>query len=96
MFGLGDWIVAVDPEGHVVWYVAVPGGIHQVARAADGELLAVVSRQGVVKFDLSGVPSALYRAETFDEPADAIEVGAAALHHDVIELPNGDLAGLSS
>ncbi|MEQ1570329.1 MAG: aryl-sulfate sulfotransferase [Myxococcota bacterium] len=96
LLGLGNYLVAVDPQGLPVWFVPIQGSIHEANRLSTGELVVVVNRQLVTVFGVSGEPHQMYRpARNFDDPVGSIAVDVEALHHDLIELPNGNLVGLS-
>jgi hypothetical protein len=96
LLGLRGYLIAVDPAGAPVWYEPIDGSIHEANRTASGDLYVIVNRQTLTVTDLSGAPKAVYRAaRTTDPLADTVPVDVDAIHHDAIQLPNGDFAALS-
>ncbi|MEQ1502554.1 MAG: aryl-sulfate sulfotransferase [Myxococcota bacterium] len=96
LVGFGNYLVMLDPQGHPVWYMPVQGSIHEATRLANGDLILVVNRTTVTEVDLSGAIVRQWRAGlTTDQPASAIPLDVEATHHDVLELPDGNLVTLS-
>lgn len=96
LVGFGNYLTLLDPEGFPVWYLPIQGSIHEANRLANGNFLVVVNRTMVHEFSLDGTLVSSYRAAgTDDVPAGSIAVDVDATHHDAIELPNGNLVGLS-
>ena len=98
-FGL---LVAVDATGEVVWYYRADHTIMQAIPLANGNLLYMASLDGVwgilVEIDLLGnvVRRWHSRAAAGRAPAGSILVDTDSLHHEIIELPSGNLVALSS
>ena len=98
-FGL---LVAVDAAGDVVWFYRAEHSIGPVIPLADGNLLYMASIENVwgvlVEIDLLGSVVRRWhsRGLAAQAPADSILVDVDSLHHDVVELPSGNLAALGS
>ena len=98
-FGL---LLAVDSAGEVVWYYR---GDHRTGHAiplANGNLLYQAAPGGIwgilVEIDLLGnVVRRWHSRSVVDQvPDESILVDVDSLHHDVIELPSGNFATLST
>ena len=98
-FGL---LVAVDASGEVVWYYRTDHSIMQAIPLANGNLLYMGSLDGIwgvlVEIDVLGnvVRRWHSRAAADHAPPGSILVDTDSLHHDVVELPSGNLAALGS
>ena len=98
-FGL---LVAVDVSGEVVWYYRAEHSIGPAIPLANGNLLYMASVDNVwgilVEIDLLGnvVRRWHSRALASGAPAGSILVDVDSLHHDMVELPSGNLATLGS
>ncbi len=98
-FGL---LVAVDATGEVVWYYRADHTIMQAIPLANGNLLYMASLDGVwgmlVEIDVLGnvVRRWHSRAAAESAPAGSVLVDTDSLHHEIIELPSGNLVALSS
>ena len=95
-------LVAVDASGEVVWYFRTDHSIMQAIPLANGNLLYMASVDTVwgvlVEIDVLGnvVRRWHSRAAADLVPAGSILVDTDSLHHEIIELPSGNLATLSS
>ena len=98
-FGL---LVAVDASGDVVWYYRAEHTIAHAIPLANGNLLYMASVDGVwailVEIDLLGNVARRWhsRALADSAPADSVLVDVDSLHHDLVELPSGNLLALGS
>ncbi|MCY4029145.1 MAG: aryl-sulfate sulfotransferase [Acidobacteria bacterium] len=98
-FGL---LVAVDASGEVVWYYRADHTIMQAIPLANGNLLYMASLDGIwgilVEIDILGnvVRRWHSRAAADHAPPGSILVDTDSLHHDVVELPSGNLVALGS
>ena len=98
-FGL---LVAVDASGDVVWYYRAEHTIAHAIPLANGNLLYMASEDGVwailVEIDLLGNVARRWhsRALADSAPADSVLVDVDSLHHDLVELPSGNLLALGS
>jgi len=101
------YLVAVDEAGEVVWYYRQTHSIQDVRRSADGDLLFIHHETGVRRIDVTDDSMVEWSGTTGldDAPEDdhgrayagdgAIRVETDQMHHEVIELPNGNLMTLS-
>jgi hypothetical protein len=101
------YLLAVDPQGEVVWYYRQTHSIQEVRRTQDGQLVFIHHEIGVRK--LNPVDGSLIEwsgttgLDTAPEDefgrayagAEAIRVDTEQMHHEVIELPDGNLMTLS-
>ena len=98
-FGL---LVAVDAAGDVVWYYRAGHVIANAVPLANGNLLYMANVDGIwallVEIDLLGnvVRGWHPRALAARAPAGSLLVDTDSLHHDMVVLPSGNLASLSS
>ena len=102
--GAFSFLIAVDEEGEVVWYYRADHVIGYVTQLRNGNLLylyragAIEYRAGAIEIDWLGnmlrhwIPASLASSVA----AGDIPVSADSLHHDMQELPNGNLLGLST
>jgi arylsulfate sulfotransferase len=101
LVGFCNYLVMIDPRGAPVWYVSIQGAIHEANQLANGNLVVLVNRTMVHELALDGTLLSSWRAARTEQvPDDGIAGGATAVdidacHHDVIELPNGNLVSLS-
>jgi hypothetical protein len=111
LFGVASWpssrdplyglIVAVDSEGEVVWYYKTDEhAVDDVRRASNGNLLVVdigtlVGR--ALEIDMLGNVVQQWHPRLHPNPAPGSTlVDTDTLHHEMIELPNGNFISLSS
>lgn len=94
---MADWMVMYDADGVPVWLRRAPSeDVHQVGPTPRGTLLLQADRTFIAEMALTGEIVRSWRAaRRTGEPAHAVAVDALALHHDVVELPDGNLLGLS-
>jgi hypothetical protein len=93
-------IVALDASGEVVWFYEAPHAISLIRRSRAGHLLYLAGTRGhAIEMDMTGrivrqwVTTRLPGTEL---PAGAIPVDASTLHHELFELPDGDLVSLTT
>lgn len=93
-------LVAVDEHGDVVWFFEAPHAISEVRRMSTGNLLYYHGTNGnIVEMDMRGRVVrqwATTRIPGTVVPDGAIPVDASSIHHDVQELPWGNLLALST
>jgi hypothetical protein len=111
IFGVASWpfarnpffglIAAVDSQGEVVWYYRTnEHAVDDVRRASNGNLIVtdIAFLAGrVLEIDMLGnvVQQWHPRLHPFPAPGSTL-VDTDTLHHEVIELPNGNFMSLSS
>lgn len=100
-------LVVVDAEGEVVWYYRQTHSIQDARRTSDGDFLFINHETGVRRLDPATGEIVEFSGRTGLEDApvddrgrayagpDAIPVDTDQMHHEVIELPNGNLMTLS-
>ena len=109
-FGVGRWpffrdpafglIVAVDAEGEVVWFYKTSAfAVDGVQRLSNGNLLitdlSVLTGQAA-EIDMLGNTVQRWHPRLRRAPDGSTLVNTDTLHHDVIELPNGNFVALST
>ncbi|MGH8915375.1 MAG: aryl-sulfate sulfotransferase [Acidimicrobiia bacterium] len=101
------YLLAVDAEGRVVWYYRQTHSIQDVRRTGDGNLLFIHHETGARLLDPADNTMVEWSGTAGLETAskdefgrlyagpEAIPVDTEQMHHEVIELPNGNLMTLS-
>jgi len=92
------WLIAVNAAGEVVWYhrpEVVTGDVRQLP---NGHLRYEYDVTGFVEIDVLGNVVSRWHATGLGvpTPAGAITVDTDTMHHDMQELPNDHLLGLST
>ena len=98
-------VVAVDGRGEVVWYEVLPQGAEDVTPTPRGTLLVTAHEMGIREIDPAEGTVAHWVGRSAEDATDAhgravasddaIMVATDQMHHEVIELPNGNLLTLS-
>jgi hypothetical protein len=93
-----SWIIAVDADGQIVWYATLPHRNGDVKLRDNGNLLYTYQDRGVVELDVMGNEvQRWYASNLFEEPVPgAIPVESDSMHHEILELPNGNFLTLGS
>ncbi|MFP3882752.1 MAG: aryl-sulfate sulfotransferase [Actinomycetota bacterium] len=101
------YLLAVDESGDVVWYHRQTHSIQDLRQTDDGDLLFIHHETGVKRLDVIDGSVTEWSGTTGLDDApedehgrayageDAIRVDTDQMHHEVIELPNGNLMTLS-
>ena len=99
-FGLA---VAVDERGEVVWYRRAGNGIQDPHRMANGNLLSLIGHHGAEEVDMLGNVVTRWHASKHpnpkanaEVPQGSIPVETETFHHDIQEMPSGNLLVLST
>ena len=93
--------VVVDDQGEFIWYY-IPDGhrVHDVRRLKNGNMAYTVlpGHNQLIEIDMLGnVQRKFHMTGMAEESIEgSISVGTDSLHHDYVELPNGNLLLLSS
>jgi hypothetical protein len=99
-FGSGfGMLVAVDAAGEVVWYLRMDSRISDLQRLRNGNFAFLTQDYRAIEIDMLGNQVASWYAKDrpYPPPAKGIPVeGALTFHHELDELPNGNLLVLSS
>lgn len=91
--GAASYLVAIDPDGALVWWYRTTGSIHAFTQLPNGHLRLMRDKDGVYEVDLRGQTVASWHPT--GGPSGGVSVATAALHHDVIDGPDGHLIALS-
>jgi arylsulfate sulfotransferase len=99
LFPAGDFLIAVNETGEVVWYhrVGLPGGVDRdLRRLKNGNLLLLLPMSRIIEIDMLGNLVQMWHASLRNEgDIGSIPVAAEAFHHDVLEMENGNFLVLS-
>ena len=91
-FGL---LVALNGKGKVVWYYQTDSRISDFQRLRNGNIIYVTQDYRVVEIDwLGNVQSQWYATGRPGGSAEGIPVETMAIHHEIDELPSGNLVVL--
>ncbi|MDG2089106.1 MAG: aryl-sulfate sulfotransferase [Arenicellaceae bacterium] len=93
--------VIVDNEGETIWYYQPEGHLlHDIKRISNGNFLYEIwpGTGGMVEIDLLGnIVNRWHFTGTAKDPAPgSIAVESDSIHHDMIEIPNGNFLVMSS
>ena len=97
--GFGGVLYIVDDQGEVIWYYRTGLDLGDARRLSNGNLIFGAAFDGVVvEIDMLGnTVQQWYATGTTKEPPEgSIPVAVDSLHHEVSELPSGNLLALSS
>lgn len=92
--GTGTYCVYLDHEGQVVWLYETPLGLRDVIRLRNGNFLIHADNRLAQEVDLYGnIVTQWYaaRINSTGAPAGAILVDCDSFHHELHELPGGEL-----
>jgi len=90
--GRAEYGVVVDDKGHVVWFVTDPMGVGLFGRLDDGNMYYGSDRYGAAVVDMWGdVVEAWHTTFAPTHSPGSLLMESEFVHHDVIELPNGNL-----
>lgn len=102
------YVVAVDDEGHIVWYYRTGMGIDDARQLPDGDFLVNCDDSVTRRIDVLGrtvrewatrVASDRIPTDELGRPRvrpDAVLIDTDSMHHDVVPMPSGTLLFLSS
>ena len=90
-------LVIVDDRGEVIWYYRNNFGAQRPRRLSNGNLVFIGGRSRIVEIDMLGNVVRRWHARRVAEvPEGSIPVETDTFHHEVVELPWGNLLALSS
>lgn len=90
------YVVVVDGVGQVRWYYKSPMVNHRYRQLANGNIICVSGGSHLTEIDWFGnVVNTWYAADSGTPPSGAIPVAVNNFHHNVEEMPNGNLVVLS-
>ncbi len=92
------YLIAVDEAGDVVWYYETDLAISDARRISDGNLLLMMTnRTQLLEIDMLGNVTAQWHSRMQETPDEtSVPVDTNAFHHEVFEMPSGNLLVLSS
>ena len=100
--GTPSYILGLDRDGEVVWYHANPTRVEDIEVTGHHTVLFNTDDVAIREVDLLGRPvvdmatQAAVRNDRLDLAADAVQVPIESSHHEITELPNGNLLTLST
>ena len=96
LVGLGSFLTMVDAEGVVRWAFERPMVLHELNLSSRGHVIYQNSKESLVELALSGEFLAEWRREgPVRELPQRFVLDVPAIHHDAVELPNGNWLALS-
>ncbi len=92
-----DYIIIIDEHGEILWYHAEDAHINEVSVLSSGHLAMLYNRDRIIEIDLWGRQQRAWTSELTVDAAGpgAVSVPVYAMHHDFIELPNGNFITFS-
>ncbi len=91
-FGL---LVALNGKGKVVWYYRTDSRISDFQRLQNGNIIYITQDYRIVEIDwLGNVQASWYATGRPEGQADGIPIETDAIHHEIDELPSGNLVVL--
>jgi len=100
LFESGGFLIMVDETGDVVWYYREPSSTsldRDVRRLPNGNLLLLLPVHNIIEIDMLGnTVRSWYTAQTSEGSTGGIPVDAAAFHHEVFAMENGNFLTLSA
>lgn len=95
-----SYVVMTDDAGEVRWLVQEPGAIGQTLLTSAGTVLYILDDATIREVDLEGRLVREYvsdaTASVLDGPHPVIRVDVETFHHEITELPDGNLLVLAS
>jgi hypothetical protein len=90
-------LLALDADGEVVWYYRTDARISDVERLRNGNLVYLTHDHRAEEIDMLGnVVASWYAARRPHGPADGVPVDTLTMHHEIDELPSGNLLVLGT
>lgn len=85
-------LLAIDAQGEVVWYYRTDSRISDLERLRNGNIMYLTQDYRVVEIDMLGnVVQTWYASGRPLGPTEGIPIQTLAVHHEVDELPSGNL-----
>ncbi len=90
-------LAALDSAGEVVWYYSVDSRISDFEKLSNGNLIFVTADFRLIEIDwLGNTVNQWYAAGRPQGPTDGIAVDTLAFHHEIDEMPSGNILVLSA
>ena len=90
-------LMVLDHAGEVTWYYRVDSRVSDFEKVANGNLIFVTADFRMIEIDwLGNTVNQWYAANRPEGPAEGIAVDTQTFHHEIDELPNGNIIVLSS
>lgn len=90
-------LAVLDSAGEVVWYYRVNSRVSDFEKARNGNLLFVTADFRIMEVDwLGNTVNQWYAAGRPQGPAEGIAVDTLTFHHEIDEMPNGNILVLST
>lgn len=96
MLGIGPFLTMIDHTGTVRWAAEGPGVLHELTMTSRGTVLYQLGKQGWVEMSLSGAVIREYVAGAARPAENRVVVPLPTVHHDALEMPNGNWLVLSA
>lgn len=90
-----EYAIVTDSDGEVVWYYAAGKSVNHVLQLSSGNLMYMPDRYWIEEIDLWGRTVRRFKSQLDPSPAPTdVQVPTLGFHHDVLELPSGNLLAL--
>ena len=90
-------LMALDSVGEVVWYYRVDSRISDFEKARNGNIIFCTADYRLIEIDwLGNTVNQWYARNRPEGPAEGIAVDALTFHHEIDEMPDGNILVLSS
>lgn len=90
-------LMVLDHAGEVTWYYRVDSRVSDFEKVGNGNLIFVTADFRMIEIDwLGNTVNQWYAANRPEGPAEGIAVDTQTFHHEIDELPNGNIIVLSS
>lgn len=96
LVGVGPYMTMIDPRGRIRWAAQGPGILHEYTMTSRGTVLYQFGKQGWVEMTLSGAVIREYVAGPSRAAENRVQVPLDTVHHDAIEMANGNWLVLSA
>lgn len=96
LVGVGPYMTMVDPQGRIRWLAEGPGILHEYTITTRGTVMYQFGKQGWAEMSLSGALIREFVAGGARPASNRALVALDTVHHDVVEMPNGNWLALSA
>ncbi|HTL34279.1 MAG TPA: aryl-sulfate sulfotransferase [Kofleriaceae bacterium] len=96
-FGMSHYVIAVDDEGKVIWFVNLPGGIEDVRMLGGGTIILEFSDHVTAEeIDVFGRVLRHWSAANTINDASSIAVAVDSFHHELNVMTDGNFLALAT